>query len=397
MTGILRRMRHGMYVLFVALLIAVTGTVHAEGEEAQERVTQEDAAKLSEDAAESLFDELDTDQIDRVLKEAYSREKVRFRDVVQAMMDGEQTISPELIVDFVADTLFGLVRENRPAMLQMLLLLIVAAVFTNFSGVFQSSQIADCAFYIVYILLIAVCLTGFSSTTETVEQGLETLLTFMKVLAPAYFLCMTAATGSVSGMGFYQLILILIYLVELVIVRFVLPLVHVYLMVQILNYLSGEEYLSKTGELLETLISWVMKTMLACVTGVSVIQGILSPAIDQVKRSVWTKGAEMLPGIGDAIGGVTEVVLGTAVLIKNAVGMAGAVLSVGICLLPILNMGVLTILYKAMAAVVQPISDKRIVEVLSSMGNACRMLFNIIFTTSILFLVTIAVTAASTS
>ena len=203
MTGILRRMRHGMYVLFVALLIAVTGTVHAEGEEAQERVTQEDAAKLSEDAAESLFDELDTDQIDRVLKEAYSREKVRFRDVVQAMMDGEQTISPELIVDFVADTLFGLVRENRPAMLQMLLLLIVAAVFTNFSGVFQSSQIADCAFYIVYILLIAVCLTGFSSTTETVEQGLETLLTFMKVLAPAYFLCMTAATGSVSGMGFY--------------------------------------------------------------------------------------------------------------------------------------------------------------------------------------------------
>ena len=397
MTGILRSMRHGMYVLFVALLIAVTGTVHAEGEEAQERVTQEDAAKLSEDAAESLFDELDTDQIDRVLKEAYSREKVRFRDVVQAMMDGEQTISPELIVDFVADTLFGLVRENRPAMLQMLLLLIVAAVFTNFSGVFQSSQIADCAFYIVYILLIAVCLTGFSSTTETVEQGLETLLTFMKVLAPAYFLCMTAATGSVSGMGFYQLILILIYLVELVIVRFVLPLVHVYLMVQILNYLSGEEYLSKTGELLEMLISWVMKTMLACVTGVSVIQGILSPAIDQVKRSVWTKGAEMLPGIGDAIGGVTEVVLGTAVLIKNAVGMAGAVLSVGICLLPILNMGVLTILYKAMAAVVQPISDKRIVEVLSSMGNACLMLFSIIFTTSILFLVTIAVTAASTS
>ena len=395
MTGILRRMRHGMYVLFVALLIAVTGTVHAEGEEAQERVTQEDAAKLSEDAAESLFDELDTDQIDRVLKEAYSREKVRFRDVVQAMMDGEQTISPELIVDFVADTLFGLVRENRPAMLQMLLLLIVAAVFTNFSGVFQSSQIADCAFYIVYILLIAVCLTGFSSTTETVEQGLETLLTFMKVLAPAYFLCMTAATGSVSGMGFYQLILILIYLVELVIVRFVLPLVHVYLMVQILNYLSGEEYLSKTGELLETLISWVMKTMLACVTGVSVIQGILSPAIDQVKRSVWTKGAEMLPGIGDAIGG--GVVLGTAVLIKNAVGMAGAVLAVGICLLPILNMGVLTILYKAMAAVVQPISDKRIVEVLSSMGNACRMLLSIIFTTSILFLVTIAVTAASTS
>ena len=114
MTGILRRMRHGMYVLFVALLIAVTGTVHAEGEEAQERVTQEDAAKLSEDAAESLFDELDTDQIDRVLKEAYSREKVRFRDVVQAMMDGEQTISPELIVDFGKDTAFDsvILQEN---------------------------------------------------------------------------------------------------------------------------------------------------------------------------------------------------------------------------------------------------------------------------------------------
>lgn len=218
----------------------------------------------------------------------------------------------------------------------------------------------------------------------------------MKVLSPTYFLCMAVAKGSISSLAFYQLILILIYLVELLVVRFVIPLVRVYLMVQILNFLSGEEYLSKTGELLETVISWVMKLMLTLVTGVGVIQGILSPAVDQVKRNTLTKGAQMIPGIGDALGGMTEIVLGTAVLIKNAVGMAGALLAVGICIFPILNMAVVTLMYKLIAALIQPISDRRIVEAVASVGNACQMLMKVVFTTAVLFLITIAVAAVST-
>ena len=46
--------------------------------------------------------------------------------------------------------------------------------------------------------------------------------------------------------------------------------------------------------------------------------------MDTVKRSALTRGTEAIPGIGDAIGGVTEVIFASAVLVKNGIGVGGS-------------------------------------------------------------------------
>ena len=189
---------------------------------------------------------------------------------------------------------------------------------------------------------------------------------------------------------------LLIYLVELVILNFLIPFVQVYIVVKVMNNLSEEDYFSKFAELCETVIAWTLKTLLAGVTGVNIIQGLLSPAIDSLKRSVVGRSAEAIPVVGDAIGGVTEVMLGTAILIKNGTGVAGALVCIGICLVPIIQMAVVTLLYKLIAAMIQPVSDKRIVGCISSIADGSQMLLRIIFTTGVLFLLTIAVVTATT-
>ena len=123
----------------------------------------------------------------------------------------------------------------------------------------------------------------------------------------------------------------------------------------------------------------------------------MSPAIDSVKRSILYRGGEALPVIGDAIGGAAEVVLGTAVLIKNGIGVAGAVICIAICMAPVIQMGVIALIYKLVAAMVQPISEKRMVGCISSMADGAEILLKIIFTSGVLFLVTIAMVASTTS
>ena len=54
-------------------------------------------------------------------------------------------------------------------------------------------------------------------------------------------------------------------------------------------------------------------------------------------------------------------------------------------------------MYKGLAALIQPISDKRIVEAISSVGDGYHMLLRVVFTTGVLFLITIGVAAAATS
>ena len=59
-------------------------------------------------------------------------------------------------------------------------------------------------------------------------------------------------------------------------------------------------------------------------------------------------------------------------------------------------MAVTALFYQVIAALIQPISDKRMVDCVSSIADGSKMLLRIVFTTAMLFLLTIAVVAATT-
>ena len=184
---------------------------------------------------------------------------------------------------------------------------------------------------------------------------------------------------------------------QLLIANVLLPMIHIYMIVRVLNDLSRENYLTKFAELIETGVSWSLKALLAVVAGFNVVQGMISPAIDSVKRSILARGAEAIPGVGDALGGMAEVAAGTAVLVKNGIGMAGAVITIAICAVPIFQMLIMAFMYKLAAALVQPVSDKRITTCISGISEGYEIMVKVIFTSGLLFMITIAIVAASTS
>lgn len=357
---------------------------------------KDEQAELQKEAEETIWKEFEFSEIEDLLDDIFPEKKTDFQDLIKKMLSGQTEPSLQVIGEMISDQFFYEWKSSKAGMVHILLIVIVAAVFTNFSNVFQNQQISEISFYVLYLLLITIGLNSFRILIVSASENLERLIGFMKVLGPVYFLAVAFAAGSSTSILFYNLVLLLIYLVELVILNFLIPFVQVYIVVKVMNNLSEEDYLSKFAELCETVIAWTLKTLLAGVTGVNIIQGLLGPAIDSLKRSVVGRSAEAIPVVGDAIGGVTEVMLGTAVLIKNGIGVAGALVCIGICLVPIIQMAVVTLLYKLIAAMIQPVSDKRIVGCISSIADGSQMLLRIIFTTGVLFLLTIAVVTATT-
>jgi stage III sporulation protein AE len=89
-------------------------------------------------------------------------------------------------------------------------------------------------------------------------------------------------------------------------------------------------------------------------------------------------------------------VLGTAVLIKNGIGVAGMIICLVMCLVPIIQIAITSLMYQLIAALIQPVSDKRMVNCVSSVADGSKILLKIVFTTGVLFLITIAVVATTT-
>ena len=384
-----RRKGQLLLTLFLIVLIFSIGTRIVEAEESTDEIQ-----KKVEDA---LMAEFDFDEIEESLQDMFPGEKISFQDVVGSLMSGDTEETGSLLVEYLTDLIGYEFRYNRHNLVYILLIALSAAVFRNFAGAFQSRQISDISFYVLYMLLITLCLTSFQTAAQGLESRLDALAGFMRVLCPSYFLAVAFASGSATSLFFYNVILFLIYLVELVIVRFLLPVIHIYIMVRVLGNLTGEDFLSEFADLIRKIVTWILRTLLTCVVGINVVQGLLAPAVDTLKRSALTRTAEALPWVGNVLGGTADIVLGTAVLIKNGIGMAGAVIAVLICALPLLQMALMALMYKLAAALVQPVSDKRITACISGVSEGYEMMVRVIFTAGLLFLLTIAVVAASTS
>ena len=382
-----------LFTILLVLLVFGIGTRIVNAEE----LTGEDADAVQEEIEDAIMSEFDFDEIEKSLQEMFPEEKIEFRDVVSSLMSGEPEETGRLFIDFLSDMISYEFRYNWHNLVYILLISIAAAVFSNFSGAFRNKQISDISFYVLYMLLITMCLTSFQTASQGVEGRLDSVVEFMRVLCPSYFLAVAFASGSVTSVFFYNVILLLIYVVELVIVRFLLPVIHIYIMVRVLGNLTGEDFLSEFAGLIHKIVTWALRTLLACVVGVNVVQGLLAPAIDTLKRSALTRTAEALPWVGNAMGGAAEIFFGTAVLIKNGIGLAGAVIAVLICIGPIVQMALMALMYKLAAALVQPVSDKRITACISGVSEGYELMVRVIFTVGILFLLTIAVVAVSTS
>lgn len=388
-------------VVFVLCCICLLGPdLRAEASEAGTSgtgISESGVAETETVNGEELLSEMDFSEIDQLLAELFPEERMDFGEMVRSVMSGETKLSTDLVKQMIDSQLFRAFRINRESVIHLLVIAIGAALFLNLSSVFQTKQVSEISFFLLYMLLVGICLTSFQEASDWVGDGIGALTGFMKVLYPIYFVAVTAAKGSVSSAAFYHLALLLIILIDGLVKNVMLPMIHIYVIVRVLNSLQSEDYLSKLAELLEIVISWGIKTLLGCMIGLNVVQGLIAPAIDTVKRSVVTRGVEAIPGVGDALGGTAEVVLGTAVLVKNSIGLAGAVICCVLCLVPLIQIAVITLAYKLTAAVIQPVSDKRIVECISGVGEGCRLLLKAVFTSGILFLLTIAIVAYTTS
>lgn len=409
------RKKIGTMVLFFLLFLAMPGCLavpakaaggdagtgrgqaYAEdGGESEERAGEENE-NVREQMEERLLAEFDFWEIDDGLAEMFPGQRVLFSEVLSSLMAGDLEGTGQKLVEYVKDRLGYEFASNRKSVAYILLIAIMAAIFTNFSDALQSRQVSQVGFYILYMLIITMCLHSFRVAFAGMEGQVAKVVGFMRLLCPTYFLAVALSSGSSSAVMFYGLALFLIYAVEAVILHLVLPMINVYIMLEVVNYLLGGDALSEFADLLKKLVTWGLKTMFGIVIGINVVQGLLGPAIDVLKRSALTKTIEAIPGIGNTFGSITDVVLGTAVLLKNGIGMAGAAFLLLLCVVPVVQVALACLMFKVTAALVQPVSDERITGCIRSVSEGYGLMLRTFLTVAALFLLTIAVAAAATS
>lgn len=320
-----------------------------------------------------------------------------FGELMGMLLSGNITEFAKNIFEAVADGLKQEVSQGGRMLGQILVLGLVGAVFSGFSGVFNGSQISETAFFITYLLLFCCLAAAFQESISIAADVAEKILEFMRALIPSYFLSVAWAGGSLTAAAWYGVVLFLISAAESLLFKLLIPLVRVYIMLVLAGHIAREDMLSRMTELLRGVICWSTKTLVGIVLGFHVIQGMVLPYADSVKTSGIQKLVQVIPGIGQGAGAVTQMVLGAGVLIKNTMGAAAVVILLVLAVIPLLKLLFLMVLYRLVEAVLQPVCDKRLIGCIGDVAAGHRMLFDMVFSLLLLFVVTIAFICAGTN
>lgn len=346
----------------------------------------------------SVPEEIDYTEIQKVIDDVMGKSnQFDFNDYVGKIMSGEETFSFTSIGKQLLTTIKGELSANIKTFGSLITISLLAAIFANLSMAFKNNQVSETGFYVTYLLMFGLLISSFIMASRIAATTINSILDFMKALIPAYMLSVGFCTGTTSSLVYYEAALGLITLVDFIVIRVIIPMIDFYLVIMLANNLSKEDMLSRLAELLGTAIGWLLKSLLAVVIGFSAVKGLIVPVIDQVKRSALYKASEAIPGIGDALGGVTQTIIGAAVLLKNAIGVTGLIVIISICAVPFIKLLMITIVYKAGSAALQPISDKRFIECISASAKSSALLLQTVFVGAVLFLLSITIVAVSTS
>lgn len=346
---------------------------------------------------ESIWEEYGLDQLEEGMNSLFPEYDLSLSELLEEVMAGDilgaMAQFLQGIISGMADSAMGM----KNIFVWLIILGVVSALMTHIVEVFDKHQIADLSYYFVYLLLSVILLKCFWQAMQTAVETIENIVLFVKLLVPTYLLSVGLATGTTTVTVYYQLLLLLLYAAQEILVGVVIPLIYSYCLLTMVNGVWVEEKLSMIISLIEKAVGWILKSALGLVTGISIFQAVVAPVIDSVKASALQKTISAIPGVGNAADGVVELVIGSAVVIKNSIGVILLILLLVLCAAPLLQIFLHAFLLKCAAAFMGVVSGKRITACADRTGDACMLLFRTAGTAMFLFLITLSVVATATN
>ena len=98
-----------------------------------------------------------------------------------------------------------------------------------------------------------------------------------------------------------------------------------------------------------------------------------------------------VPGVGTAMNTAVGAVIGSGVLIRNVLGMGSLLIILLICAVPVVRVCMVLLSYKIVQAVIQPVTEKRLLEGMDAMTQGVGMLLQVLVGCVLMFILSLAV------
>ena len=318
-------------------------------------------------------------------------------DFIEDVLKGNWALDPALFWRYIAGTITGVFDDWRRLFVSVLVLFILVALVSNLMSALKNEGAAKAAKTFFIVCQLVVLINAFHEVLGIVEEAMTRMIEFLKLMIPAYMICIAAAGSGLTALIFYKLLLGFLCLIEGIVAASLTTVVEGYVMLGVVESVWGEERFKGLMDLIKKGLQWVLKMMIVVMSGSSILQVIITPVVDKTNNAVIQKTAGAIPGIGDVIESVSSVTLASAIAVKNSLGVLILVALILLIAAPVIKSFMILLIIRVSGALGSICGEKQMMKCVEYISEAGFMLLRILITVTTLFFVTIAAVTNATS
>lgn len=358
----------------------VTGEIQPEDKELQSKLSGLDFASV-----EKYLEQINND-LSKTMPE------LNLKDLLWKLAHGELGISVTAVISGLLRFLFREMIANSRLLGQLLVLSVLCAILQNVQSAFEKGTVGKVAWSVCFMVLLTLALGSFTMAVQTGREAIEDMVSFMHSMIPVLITLLTAMGNVTTAALFHPLTLTVLSTISTLIKNIVFPLIFFAVVLGLANNVTSRVEVSKLAGLLKQWSIGLLGMFFTIFLGFMAIQGLAGGVADGValRTAKFSIGA-FVPVVGKLFSDTLEAVVGTSLLLKNAVGLVGILAVFFICAMPVLKILSLMLVYKIAGAIIQPVGDKLIADSLTTMGNALTLVFISVTAVGIMFFFVIAI------
>ena len=339
-------------------------------ESAQTEPGSTDTASLIDTSAlEGMLAEMDQQYADYL--EGFS-----LRAVWHELRTNGNPPSLDQLVALFASLFFQEVLASGALLAQIMALSLLALLLQILRGSFASGQIAQLSSWVDFLLLLALMTATFSAALQEARSALQMIADLIFVLLPL-LLPLLAALGGVSTVALISpALLFALNLLITLMKNIVFPLICFSALLRLAGRLSPHFPISRMAALCKDAALGLMSIVATLFITFLSLSGIASASRDGLAiKAAKTASGAFIPVVGRTLADSLDSVLGTVLLLKQAIGIIGSLGLLLICALPAIRLLAQAILFRIAGALIQPLGDDALSAALTDAGNALTLLF----------------------
>lgn len=310
----------------------------------------------------------------------------------------EESFSFKSILSGFIRFLFDEVIENGRLLGTLLMLTLFSALLQTIHSAFEESSIRKITYFVIYLILIYLVMNSFFAVFTYVKDSVQAMSSFMIALIPL-LLGLMATLGNLATVSFFHpIVIFLIHVSGLLISKFVLPLLALSALLFLMSHINEKYKVTYLANLLKTISLSTLVAFLTIFVGVMSVQGTVSAVQDGVaiKTTKFITG-NFIPVVGQALTEAADTILSASLLLKNAVGIVGVFIILFLSLFPAIKIFALALIYRIVAAVIQPLGDQMMTEQLHVISQFILYVFASLLIVTLMFFLAIVIVIISSN